>query len=275
MKEILSSITHQASSNTLDKKSQGNELISFFYIFHFEDGSDKEFVIHVDRKTLNVIPQNVTEPPPWAALTHRQCRDCPLSPDTTPYCPAAVNLLDLINFFKTSLSFRPVEVTLRTNERTYFQKTSLQKALSSMMGILMAGSTCPTLEKLKPMIRFHLPFATLDETLYRIMSMYLVGQFFVADSGGKPDWNLEGLTNIYKGIRQVNIDFVSRIRKICEEDALANALVILNTFADNVILSLERHHLQSLKDVFEVYWKDVNRSLEGAESTRPMTNDDC
>ena len=37
----------------------------------------------------------------------------------------------------------------------------------------MALSGCPVLEQLKPMARFHLPFASVEETIYRAASMYL------------------------------------------------------------------------------------------------------
>jgi len=49
----------------------------------------------------------------------------------------------------------------------------------------------PIFEKLKPMVRFHLPFASIEETKYRAISMYLLAQYFLYQQGSQPDWDLK------------------------------------------------------------------------------------
>ena len=109
------------------------------------------------------------------------------------HCPVALNIQGLVEAFRESRSHESVEVTVTTAERTFSKATTLHEGISSLLGLIMATSGCPIMERLKPMARFHLPFASLEETTYRMLSMYLVAQLFVKRSGGTPDWDLEEL----------------------------------------------------------------------------------
>jgi Domain of unknown function (DUF6901) len=53
------------------------------------------------------------------------------------------------------------------NERSYFKKTTMQKGIVSLLGILLVSSGCPVMAKLRPMVRFHLPFASMLATTFR------------------------------------------------------------------------------------------------------------
>ena len=55
----------------------------------------------------------------------------------------------------------------------------------SLIGIYMVTSGCPIMDKLRPMARFHLPFASTEETIYRAISTYLLGQYFLEQKGKK------------------------------------------------------------------------------------------
>ena len=66
----------------------------------------------------------------------------------------------------------------------------------------MATGGCPALAKLRPMARFHLPFATREETLFRSASAYLLGQYFLKERGEPHELGLEGLGALYEEIRQ-------------------------------------------------------------------------
>ena len=69
------------------------------------------------------------------------------------------------------------------------------------------------MERLKPMGRFHLPFATLEETIFRMVSMHLVAQYFQKQSGRTVEWNLDGLAKVYAEVGVVNRDFAQRLRE--------------------------------------------------------------
>jgi len=84
------------------------------------------------------------------------------------------------------------------------------------------------------MARFHLPFADVDETLYRATSMYLLAQYFRQQEGKAGDFELEGLKHIYDNIQLVNAAVADRLRAATKTDATVNAIIILDTFAQAI-----------------------------------------
>ncbi len=144
-------------------------------------------------------------------------------------------------------------MTVQTPQRTYMKHTSLQEALNSLIGIYMPTSGCPVLERLKPMVLFHLPFATLEETNFRMMSMYLFAQYFIFKEGGKPDWEFKNLITMYNDIRIINKNFCNKLTKIQIKDASINALITLDCFAFSVSYSIDTDKHKKLKQLFTAY----------------------
>ncbi len=130
-------------------------------------------------------------------------------------------------------------VVVIVEERTYSKETTVQMGLSPLLGIIMTTSGCPIMEQLKPMVRFHLPFASLEETIFRMVSMYLVAQYLRKQAGRSAEWDLDGLTRIYAQIAQVNKDFVDRLLGAAKNDVNVNALVNLDAFAKMVPLAAD------------------------------------
>ena len=120
----------------------------------------------------------------------------------------------------------------------------------------MATSACPHLRPLKPLARFHLPFANLEETTYRIISMYLTAQYLQMRRGLAPDWDLKGLVHIYEDVQQVNRHFSRRLEALNAEDASTNALAILDTFANYIAFTIDESMLDDLELVFGAYFSD-------------------
>jgi hypothetical protein len=146
------------------------------------------------------------------------------------HCPVAVNLAGLVESFKDTLSHENIAVTVETAQRTFTKQTSLQQGLSSIIGIYMVASNCPVMDKLRPNVRFHLPFASSEETTYRAVSMYLTEQYFRMKRGEKPDWTLEHLSDIYHGVWRVNKGMTARLSHASAQDANVNAVIVLSTF---------------------------------------------
>ncbi|MFP4499112.1 MAG: DUF6901 family protein, partial [Vulcanimicrobiota bacterium] len=190
----------------------------------------------------------------WTTLEYHQCPNCPLSEETHPFCPVALNLVDLIEFFKTYNSFDQVNVEVEVKERSYRKKTSLQEGISSILGIYMVTSGCPVLEKLKPMVRFHMPFASPLETTYRAVCMFLMAQFIKKSEGLEADFSLNELVEIYDEIQEVNTAFSSRLKSININDASINAVVILDCFSQFVRFSINYENLSEIKDFFHPYF---------------------
>ena len=72
----------------------------FNYAIELEDGQSTRFNIELDPATLTMIPASPEPYPPWTQLPYKQCRCCPLSPQTNLYCPISVNITDLVDRFK-------------------------------------------------------------------------------------------------------------------------------------------------------------------------------
>lgn len=207
------------------------ELIRYSYNFQFDDGSVKVFELLLDPQTLELRSGPNPTKPEWARLTFHQCENCPLGEDVE-YCPVAVNLATLIEEFKFNHSTDNAFVVVDGPDRSYVKEATVQKGLSSIMGIVMVTSNCPVLDKLRPMVRFHLPFASSLETIYRSVSMYLISQYLEMKKGGTPDWNLDKLVEVYKEVSKVNKGMWNRLSNAAKLDANVNALIILNSFGD-------------------------------------------
>ncbi|MEW6087433.1 MAG: hypothetical protein AB1498_03950 [bacterium] len=233
----------------------GNNVITFQYKFTFKDGTTKEFNIRLDRKTLNLIPSEKEFYPAWTELNCSKCPNCTLNEQTNKYCPIALSIVDVIEAFKTNISYEEVDVLVEAEERKYFQHVSLQKGLSSLLGIYMTASECPVLGKLKPMVCFHLPFASIQETTYRILSMYMLAQYFLSKDGKMPDLDFKELIKIYDNIQIVNQSFCKRLLAANIDDASLNAVVKLNVFADMVSFAVNQNMLDEIKLLFMPYLK--------------------
>ncbi|OGS59436.1 MAG: hypothetical protein A3J79_12355 [Elusimicrobia bacterium RIFOXYB2_FULL_62_6] len=214
--------------------------ICYKYIFKFDNQEEKVLDIQLDPNTLDLLPKKRDKYPEWTALDFAKCPVCPYNSAEKPYCPIAVNVAEALETFADKESFRAVDVQVVSDERDYFKKTTLQAALSSVMGIYMASSGCSVMGVLKPMVRHHLPFASIDETMFRTVSTYLVGQYVLKHKGQTPDWDLAKLMSAYKKIEELNKAIVARFRKVSTKDANYNALIILDIFAKFVPMTIER-----------------------------------
>jgi hypothetical protein len=230
------------------------EVIRILYKFQSEDGTEKAFETILDGKTLELRNDNPPHLPGWTKLAFNQCENCPLGKEIE-HCPVAANLSGLIDAFKFSTSYESVFVVVETPERSYAKQSTIQNALSSLMGVYMVTSNCPIMDKLRPMVRFHLPFASATETVYRSVTMYLLAQFFKKQRGKKPDWELEKLVETYKEISKVNKGMWNRLSAASSFDANVNALIVLNTFGDALRFSIKKG-LDDLEKLFGNYMEE-------------------
>lgn len=239
-----------AGNRTKDKPP-----LVFDYHFTFEDGSRKHIPIHLDPDTLKYLPQREVIPDSWTRLDFHQCINCSFDPETVPHCPVAISIKDLVSDFRDRVSHENAEVRVETRERTYFENTTMQRGLSSIMGILMVTSGCRVMDKLRPMVRFHLPFPSMMETTFRTTSAYLLGQFFLMKRGRAADFTFQGLAEIYRKVKLVNRAMASRIRALSLKDASVNALILLDLFAVDVPMSIE-DQIADLEPFFHTYFDD-------------------
>lgn len=228
----------------------------FSYTFSYAAGNERQATVRVelDPVTLEQVHEPRESVPAWTELMHHQCSVCPLAAADGARCPAALSLVELVERFNDLLSYSDVEVMVVTQHRTVFRRTTVQKALSSLMGLYMATSGCPVLGRLKPMARFHLPFATREETIFRAVGAYLTAQYFLHKQDKPFDVDLSGLREMYHEIHQVNVDMTKRLRHVSAGDASLNAVVLLDLFAQELPFSINEN-LSDLQHLFAPFWE--------------------
>lgn len=190
--------------------------------------------------------------PDWTRLDNHKCGHCPLNARTRPFCPAATALNDVIECLDVLLSHEQVETTVVCERRTVIASTSVQCAFGSLFGIIIPTCGCPRTAYLRPMARFHLPFANEEETIYRAASMYLLAQYFAQRHIGSIPMDLAGLERIYQNMHEVNMRICDRLREVCVHDSSSNAIVILDIFS-MVMRSAIQRDLKRLEPLFTIF----------------------
>ena len=233
--------------------------ISYAYRFTLPDGTVKEFRFALDAESLATIHPPREAYPEWTKLTYCQCPNCPLAEATHPRCPLAMNLTDVIDFFQGAVSSDTVDLEIETNFRKVSKRTSMANGISTIIGVLNVTSGCPVLGKLRPMLCSHLPFSSIDETVYRTLSMYMMAQFIRKRRGLEADWTMEKLLDIFEDIRLVNRAFCQRLYAACSKDANVNAFIQLDSFAEmtNFALLKKKDRIDRLERVFAAYLDDL------------------
>ena len=209
------------------------------YSFNFGGNIEKSFDVNLDSKTLFILDSGNSKTPDWALLKEFKCSNCPLESSSTLYCPLAKHLAVVIEFFQNLPSFQEVTVRVESNERTTYKNTTVQIGVGSLMGIIMSCSGCPIVGKLRSLVRFHVPFAMLEETEYRVISMYVFAQYLKLLKGEETDWDLKNLKSLYENIQVVNKNIVNQLSDIEMNDTSRNAVVTLSNFAEYIMWNLE------------------------------------
>jgi len=223
------------------------------YVFSFVGGRREEFVLRFDAGSFDLVAPPVAQPPEWTRLTAHRCGNCPLDAHTHSHCPLALALAEPVQRLGDVVSYEPVRVEVITEERRMVQDTTAQDGVSALLGLINATSGCPVTAFLKPMARYHLPFANESETVYRAASMYLMGEYFRArETPSTPDLALQGLLEIYRGMEVVNRGIVARLRAARTEDSTLNAIVLLDLYAKQLPYAVETS-LGELKSLFHAY----------------------
>lgn len=219
------------------------------YRFQHEDDLEDVFSFEIDSKKIQVINSSFISLPDWTQLSFHQCSNCPLDQEQEARCPAAVNMVGLVTQFDQLLSYDETKVMVVTAERTIYSHTTIQHGVCSLMGLLMAASNCPLTAFFKPMARFHLPFASTEETIWRATSTYVLAQYFLHSEGRQPDLDFTGLSRFYNEIQVVNLSFAKRLRSACQQDSMVNAIILLDMFAKSMPSAIE-DSLEQLRHLF-------------------------
>jgi hypothetical protein len=229
------------------------------YTFWLPNGTEERFAMELNRETMELQGVRPADRPPWVALEFHQCPNCPLRSAEHPDCPLALNLVNVARRFDGITSHDMVDLEVVTEERTISQKTTAQRGLGALMGLIIATCGCPHAAFLRPMARFHLPLASNEETTYRATSMYFLAQFFRKREGLSAELSLDGLARFYKEMERVNSAIASRLRAATTTDSSVNAIVVLDVYAKTVEMVIEQS-LDRIRGLFEPYLREGSKA---------------
>lgn len=217
------------------------------YIFTIPAKDPVSFTVCLDSISHYITTCPVV-PPEWSRLPYHQCAPCPLTVELHPFCPVALAIADLVIAFRDTASYDQCTVACVSSERTVSKTTTVQEGLASILGLLMATSGCPIMDFFRPMARFHLPFSSVEESIFRIVAMYMLRQYYRRGSNNTGD-PLAEIRAHYDQVKLVNAGVLERIRNISVLDADKNALVTLTSLAQILELEVETN-LESLQSFF-------------------------
>ncbi|HEY2685107.1 MAG TPA: hypothetical protein VGI93_16425 [Steroidobacteraceae bacterium] len=232
------------------------EPLRLRYRFELPNGTQQTLELLFDPKDFRLVNLVPAEPPFWTELKFNQCSNCPLSADEHSHCPAAVHMAPAIDSLKALVSFDTVGVTVEQEERTVHVETSAQQALSSVLGLIMATAGCPWTDRLRPMARFHLPFASETETVYRSVCMFLLARELIGADESQGT-GFEPLERLYENLHTVNRDVSRRLGAATRTDPARNAMALLDSYTTLLPLALESL-LAELTPLFDA-WRNKGK----------------
>ena len=227
------------------------------YRFDLPDGTTQSLEFAFDPFHFRMLKGETVNPPFWTELGFSQCANCPLSASAHSHCPAALQMAWAVEPLKALVSFDAVGVTVIQAERTMYAQTTAQHAMTSVLGLIMATSGCPWTDHLRPMARFHLPFASEAETVYRSICMFLLAREIVGVDGPR---GFAALEELYKNLHVVNRDMSRRLGAAASTDPARNAIALLDTYTTLLPAAIEGS-LDELRPLFDAWQSKKNSAI--------------
>ena len=228
-----------------------SETHAIRYRFDLPDGSTKTLDFTFGAVDFKLQNAPLEDPPFWTELGFSQCANCPLDKRQTAHCPAALQMASAVEPLKALVSFDTLGVTVTQAERTVHARISAQQAMSSVLGLIMATAGCPWTDRLRPMARFHLPFASELETVYRSVCMFLLARDMAGVSGAH---GYAALCAHYENLHLVNRGMSRRLGAAAQTDPARNAMALLDAYTTLLPAALESS-LEELRPLFDA-WRD-------------------
>jgi len=235
------------------------DIINIQYVFKLDKQRSEIIDLQLDPLTLDLLNSPGEDLPFWTQLDFHQCPHCPLDSLKHPICPVAASLVDIVERFENVMSYDAIGLEVTTSARHVFQQTTAQRGISSLLGILFPSSGCPHTAFFKPMVRFHLPLANEEETLFRVSSMFLLVQYYLREKKTAGKLNFEGLKQIYENMNLLNMNVADRLRNASCTESSVNAIVLLDAFAHTMPFLIEEQ-LKEIRHLFIPYFSCLKAS---------------
>ena len=218
--------------------------------------TDMDFTVDLvfDKKDFSLLNHKAGEKD-WTRLAFHKCSHCTLDEEQFPFCPLARAIDSVISELHIFLSYAEVHAQVEFKNRVVSADVTVQRALSSLLGLIIPASGCPHTIFFRPMARFHLPFAETEEIIYRATTMFFLAQYFIHKKSGCIPTDLSRLEAIYNNVHIVNTQICKRLREFCENDSPLNAITILDMFSVSIHSAL-KHDLDTFESYFSAYSED-------------------
>jgi hypothetical protein len=224
------------------------------YTFRFNDGTSRSFPVTTDL-TSNQVQQYTPTAPAWTALGLHQCPGCPLNPAEFPQCPAAVSLVDIIEYFSQTKSYSTCDCVVQLPTKEVLVKNKpVQDALYPLIGLRLATSLCPSMKHFKPLSRFHEPFASPFYTVFRATSYFVLSKQLRHKTAAHP-LDFKELQKFYEHIGMVNRQLVRRLEETDIKDATPNSIFVLSLFGISMTMLFD-DYLEVLEQLCALGWAD-------------------
>lgn len=228
------------------------------YILHPADQKPVHFRVSLDPFSDTYAFPDPGDAPEWTYLENNICSHCPLQTQDYKLCPLAERVVPFVSKLSHLCSTEEMRLDVVQSGRTKHMTAPVQDILGSLLGLFIATSDCPHTHFLRPMAYFHLPLADADETVYRVMSMYRLGQFMKKAKTGRAYAGFGKLEYLYEQMVEVNHKLSARMRVALasqenRQDGTINAITILDALSQYVPASIE-DAIEDLEPIFLGYW---------------------
>lgn len=229
------------------------------YNLSLDEYNEVTFPVSLEYDADDVKSHTVGNTPAWTHLANHQCSHCPLSAGVYACCPLAIRVIPFVKQLGHLNSVDEMKVSVVQGGCTKQMIAPVQDILGSLLGLFMATSECPYTQFLRPMAHFHLPLADPDETLYRLLSMYRLAQYFKKEVTGRAYSGFSELEDHYARLVEVNHKLSERIREALgpegrKHDGAINAVILLDALSQYVPASIG-DAIEELELIFRAYWE--------------------
>jgi hypothetical protein len=214
-------------------------------------GMDFSITLIFDKQDFSLLNLNEGKKE-WTRLDFHKCSHCPLKREDSPFCPLARAIDGVISKIHNLLSYDEVHAEVAYKNRMVTADITMQRALSSLLGLIIPASGCPHTVYFRPMSRYHLPFADTEEKIYRATTMFLLAQYFIHKKCGCIPTDFSRLETIYNNVHIVNTQICKKLLEFCENDSALNAITILDMLTVSIHSAL-KHDLDKFESYFSAF----------------------
>lgn len=188
--------------------------------------------------------------PSWVLLTHHQCENCPLTPDTHPYCPMCMTLYPFFSYLSDVASTDETRITIKEALFSTQIKLTAQESIPIILPYLAILSRCPYWRFNRWAYRYFSYSFDYKSWIFRALAIALVREFIINDTFPEKDEIMKKVKRRLAGLKLTVDSLRKRITGVMEEDAGLNALVSSTSLVSLLEISVDECLDEWEKEIF-------------------------